>query len=97
MTIFKLVVSGDAIAEEEIRMDEQRGQELFEELRSLCESKADEFALLGYENVTAEDVWACVSSTYKEIPPLHQVVNDILALKITRYMNWLMIRMYKNG
>jgi hypothetical protein len=78
-------------------MDEQRKQELFAELRSLCESKAEEFALLGYDNVKAEDVWECVSSSYKQIPALHQVVNDILALKITKYMNWLMIQMYKNA
>lgn len=78
-------------------MDEQRKQELFAELRGLCESKAEEFALLGYDNVKAEDVWECVSSSYKQIPALHQVVNDILALKITKYMNWLMIQMYKNA
>lgn len=71
-------------------------QDLFWELRDLCESKAEEFALLGYENISAEDVWKCVSSSYHEIPPLHKIVNDILSLKATRYMNWLMANMYKN-
>ncbi len=78
-------------------MDEQRKQELFAEVRSLCESKAEEFALLGYDNVTAGDVWECVCSSYKMMPAMHQLVNDILSLKVTKYMNWLMIQMYKNS
>ncbi|MFY0543406.1 post-transcriptional regulator [Brevibacillus sp. H7] len=78
-------------------MDERHKQELFEEVRSLCESKAEEFAMLGYDNVKAEDVWECVSSAYKQVPAMHQLVNDILSLKVTKYMNWLMIQMYKNS
>lgn len=50
---------------------------------------------MGYE-VEAADIWKCVSSQYKkEMPPLHQVVNDILSLKITKYMNWAMVEAYK--
>lgn len=74
-----------------------REQELFEQVYSLCESKAEEFAFLGYDNITATEIWQCVSSTYKEMPPIHQLVNDVLSLKITKYMNWLMINMYKNS
>ncbi|UFJ39010.1 post-transcriptional regulator [Brevibacillus humidisoli] len=80
-------------------MTESRGlsqQDIFLEMHELCESKADEFALLGYDNISAEDVWKCVSSQYQEIPPVHKVVNDILSLKVTKYMNWLMVNMYKN-
>jgi hypothetical protein len=72
-------------------------QDVFWELRELCESKAEEFALLGYDNISAEDVWKCVSSVYQEIPPLHKIVNDILSLKANKYMNWLMVNMYKNS
>ncbi len=70
--------------------------ELMSDVLFLCESKAEEFALLGYDNVTATDIWKCVSAAYKELPPKHQLVNDILSLKPTRYMNWLMVNMYKN-
>lgn len=72
-------------------------EELFQEVLGLCESKAEEFSLLGYENITAAEIWKCVSSSYKELPAMHRLVNDILSLKITKYMNWLMINMYKNA
>lgn len=78
-------------------MDEQRKREWYAQVAALCESKAEEFDLLGYENVTAEDVWECVTAAYKEIPPLHRLVNDILSLKPTKYMNWLMLQMYKQS
>lgn len=78
-------------------MDQAQKQQWFRQVGSLCESKAEEFGLLGYENVTAEDIWECVTQAYKEIPPLHRLVNDILSLKPTKYMNYLMIQMYKNS
>ncbi|MBN6186478.1 hypothetical protein JQN58_05690 [Aneurinibacillus sp. BA2021] len=68
---------------------------LDEQLTYVCEIKAQELAMLGYE-AAAEDVWACVSAGYKEMPPLHKAVNDILTLKPGRWMNWLTMRMYKN-
>ncbi len=76
--------------------DEATEAELYGKMQELCESKASEFALLGYDNVTPEDVWKCVVSQYKEVPATHQLVNDILSLKNTKYMNWLMINLYKN-
>jgi len=72
-------------------------QEWFSEVESICQSKAEEFALLGYDNVKAEDIWECVTHAYKEIPPLHRLVNDILSLKPNKYMNYLMIQMYRNS
>ncbi|MGC5327987.1 post-transcriptional regulator [Brevibacillus sp. SYSU BS000544] len=70
---------------------------MFEELAEICESKAEEFAMLGYDNVTGQDIWDCVFGSYKEIPLKHKLVNDILSLKPNKYMNWLMINMYKNS
>jgi len=78
-------------------MDQAQKQEWYGKVASLCQSKAEEFAILGYENVTAEEVWECVASGYKEIPPMHRLVNDILSLKPNKYMNYLMIQMYKNS
>lgn len=73
-------------------------QELNEFIRELCVSKAEEFQLLGYEHVTGEDVWSCVSEPYEKhgIPLLHQIVNDILSLKVVKFMNWMTIHAYKN-
>ena len=71
--------------------------ELNETIRELCDSKAEEFRLLGYEQVTGEDVWYCVSDKYKTgYPPLHRIVNDILSLKATTLMNWITLSIYKD-
>lgn len=78
-------------------MDQASKLEWYRKVSALCQSKAEEFALLGYENVTAEDVWECVTNGYKEFPPLHALVNDILSLKPNKYMNFLMIQMYRNS
>lgn len=72
-------------------------EEVFLEIEELCQSKADEFVLLGYDNISAKDIWECVSQAYKELPRKHQLVNDILSLKPNKYMNYLMINMYKNS
>ncbi|WP_268964132.1 MULTISPECIES: post-transcriptional regulator [Paenibacillus] len=76
----------------------QEEQELpAKEIEAMCLSKAEEFRLLGYEYVTAEDIWDCVSRNYAKegTPPLHRVVNDIYSLKVTTYMNYLTISAYK--
>ncbi|RNB54435.1 hypothetical protein EDM57_17365 [Brevibacillus gelatini] len=78
-------------------MDQAQKQEWYGRVASLCQSKAEEFAMLGYENVEAADIWECVTSGYKEIPPMHRLVNDILSLKPNKYMNYLMMQMYKNS
>lgn len=74
-------------------------EEEFEEIvGELCRSKAEEFAMLGYENVTGEEIWACVSEKYKQgMPRLHQVVNDILSLKTTQFMNWMTMNVVYKG
>jgi len=69
---------------------------LKEKLKEVLESKVDEFHLLGYESVTEEDIWACVTSKYQETwPPLHHLVNDIFSLKVTDFMNWLTVGAYR--
>lgn len=71
-------------------------EELTEVIEQLCHSKADEFQLIGYEHAKANDIWQCVSSRYKQgMPKLHVIVNDILSLKATQFMNWLTMQAYK--
>jgi hypothetical protein len=64
----------------------------------ICNSKAEEFRMLGYEQVTGQDIWECVSDKYHKtgVPPLHRVVNDILSLKTTQFMNWMTMSIYKD-
>ncbi|MFC4600372.1 post-transcriptional regulator [Cohnella hongkongensis] len=72
-------------------------EELNETIVQLCRSKAEEFRLIGYEQVTGEDVWECVSDKYhkKGVPPLYEIVNDILSLKVTQFMNFITLNMYR--
>jgi hypothetical protein len=70
--------------------------EFLKTLMHLCESKAEEFLLIGYDKVSKEDIWRYISHKYsKGLPSLHRVVNEILGLKITTYMNWATINAYK--
>jgi len=73
-------------------LDEQDLNAVIEEI---CNSKADEFRMLGYESVTGRDVWDCVSAKYKELPPLHRLVNDIMSLRATGLMNWMTLSAWK--
>ncbi|WP_239696733.1 post-transcriptional regulator [Paenibacillus oryzisoli] len=74
-------------------------EELNEIIESLCLSKVEEFILLGYEHVTGKDIWDCVSDKYRKtgLPSIHQIVNDILSLKSTAFMNWMTISMYRGA
>nr|WP_040713385.1 post-transcriptional regulator [Paenibacillus curdlanolyticus] len=68
-------------------------------VQSLCESKAEEFRLIGYEHVEAEEVWSCVQAKYAKHgqPALHVIVNDILSLKVTSFMNQMTLDAYRGS
>ncbi len=68
-----------------------------EYIQQLCMSKAEEFRMLGYENITERDIWAHLSEQYekKGYPRMHRIVNDILSLKVTQLMNWMTIGAFK--
>ncbi|MDQ0339525.1 hypothetical protein J2S00_002313 [Caldalkalibacillus uzonensis] len=69
---------------------------LKKKLDEVLASKVDELRLLGYEEVSKDEVWDCVTSKYKgEWPPLHRLVNDIYGLKATDLMNWLTVGAYQ--
>ncbi|MHA0858365.1 post-transcriptional regulator [Paenibacillus sp. CMAA1364] len=73
--------------------------ELDENISGLCKSKAEEFRMIGYEHVTGKEVWACVSAKYEKegTPSLHKLVNDILSLKVTAFMNFMTMAAYKGN
>ncbi|WP_141504174.1 post-transcriptional regulator [Paenibacillus luteus] len=72
-------------------------EELVRVIEELCNSKAEEFHLIGYEHVTGQEVWECVSEKYNKTgqPELHALVNDILSLKVMKFMNFMTISAYK--
>ncbi len=63
----------------------------------LCETKVNEFALLGYHGIEAADVWSCMQARYKAgpYPALHQLVEDMLSIKINDFMTWRTLSIYK--
>ncbi|QQE81354.1 hypothetical protein GI364_16065 [Alicyclobacillus sp. SO9] len=61
----------------------------------LCQVKASDFRLLGYEEVNGGTVWDCVKSRNKGDIPLYQMVDAILSLQIGTLMNHLTISAYK--
>jgi hypothetical protein len=73
--------------------------ELNELIESICTSKAEEFRMIGYEHVTGREIWECVSDRYQKtgMPALHKIVNDILSLKVTQFMNWMTMSIYKSN
>ncbi|CAG7655220.1 post-transcriptional regulator [Paenibacillus allorhizosphaerae] len=82
--------------------DEEPGMdadELNQVIEEICRSKAAEFRMLGYEQVTGREIWECVSDKYGKsgIPPIHRIVNDILSLKVTQFMNWMTMSIYKDA
>jgi|GEM_PF-2064406 hypothetical protein len=73
--------------------------ELNRVIEELCTSKAEEFALLGYEGITGKDIWEYLSEQYEKTgyPRLHRLINDILSLRVTKFMNWLTLHAYKGS
>lgn len=65
------------------------------ELQTLCVIKAEEFHLLGYDEVAAKDVWNCVERKWKKLPNLHVAVSEILTLQVGQLMNYLTVSAYK--
>jgi hypothetical protein len=65
------------------------------ELMDLCQSKAEEFHLLGYTQVTAEEVWHCARVQVNGEQPLHRIVEAILGLQIGQFMNYATLSAYK--
>jgi hypothetical protein len=77
--------------------EQMNDDQMNEMIEQLCLSKAEEFRLIGYDQVSGADVWECVSDKYhkKGMPPLYEMVNDILSLKVTQFMNFITLNMYR--
>ncbi|WP_028611796.1 post-transcriptional regulator [Paenibacillus harenae] len=73
--------------------------ELNRVIEELCNSKAEEFRLIGYEHITGKEIWDCVNDKYAKSgqPELHQMVNDILSLKVTKFMNYMTLSAFKGN
>ncbi|WP_017755926.1 post-transcriptional regulator [Calidifontibacillus oryziterrae] len=69
-----------------------------EQVQPALESKLEEFKLMGYDRVSLEEIWDCLQKKKwkkKTDKSLHEIVSDILTLKINDYMSYLTIEAYK--
>lgn len=60
-------------------------------------SKEFEFKMMGYKDISTEDIWECLLEKVwkrKNETPLYQIVQDILHLPIRVYMNYLALSAY---
>ncbi|MGG3120787.1 post-transcriptional regulator [Priestia megaterium] len=68
-------------------------------IQPVLSSKMEEFHMLGYEEVTENDLLSYLEmkkwKKERELA-LHQVVNDILSVKITQVMSYVTIESYKS-
>jgi hypothetical protein len=89
-------IVGECAGGEEEKMEKQK--ELRELLMPALQCKYDEFRLLGYKQVTMEQIWEClVQKKWKngEERKVYELVNDILSLQIGEYMSFITMRSYK--
>ncbi|KKI92334.1 competence protein ComN [Bacillus sp. SA1-12] len=81
-------------------MDKQPIDQLRDHVKPAIVSKLEEFVLLGYEDVSEEKLWAFLKNKkWKKSPELsvHEIVRDVLALKIGDFMNYATIESYKSA
>ncbi|EIT85312.1 hypothetical protein A374_11230 [Fictibacillus macauensis ZFHKF-1] len=67
-------------------------------MEGVLQNKAEEFHFFGYESVTPEEIWRCtlyVMNKKKVDMQLHQLASQLLNLRLTDFMNWLMLEAYK--
>lgn len=64
-------------------------------------SKVEEFALLGYDKVKVNELWEYLKQKKwrkpKEEPNLHEIVENIMSIKVSDYMNYASIEAMKLG
>lgn len=81
-------------------MNKQPFDEYRDHVRPAIKSKLEEFHLFGYEEVTEEKLWTYLKTKkWKKTPELyvHEVVRDVLALKVGDFMNFATVESFKGG
>lgn len=70
-----------------------------EQLQIVLESKIEEFQMIGYDQVTIEDIWKYLKAKkWKRINAdirLYELVNDVLTVTANEYMTYLTVEAYQ--
>jgi hypothetical protein len=91
-------IAGDCAGGEKEKMEKEKQKELRELLMPALQCKYDEFRMLGYKQVTMEQIWECLlQKKWKngEERKLYELVSDILSLQIGEYMSFITMQSYK--
>ncbi len=77
------------------------GDKVRAELDIVLNMKMEEFHLLGYDRVTKDDIWECLMNrTWKDVKEkshMYELINDVLALSVSQYMNYLSLHAYQES
>ncbi len=80
-------------------MSEKPVLEWRNKVKPVLDSKRKEFFIIGYSKTTNDDIWDCLVDRIWEGNPnkrLHEVVQDILHLTSSVYMNYLTLSTYQD-
>ena len=72
-------------------------EQLHQLLGALCERKAEDFRLLGYQMIDGTNIWSCLLHRYTHsgLPALYILVEDLISLQPHDFMNWRTLSLYK--
>jgi len=68
------------------------------ELGPVLQSKLEEFQLFGYDTITEDALWECLTKKKWKKPEtkrLFELVNDVYSLSLSDYMSYITIEAYK--
>ncbi len=70
------------------------------QLEPVLESKAEEFGLYGYDEVSASEIWECMTKKKwrkQNIAEkmMHELVADVYSLKVGEFMSFMTVEAYK--
>lgn len=84
--------------EEEVLVEEKTVQEWKTHIIPALYTKQSEFKLMGYPEITCDDIWACLEEKIWKGNPkkrLHAITQDIFHLSVSTYMSYLTVSALK--
>jgi hypothetical protein len=98
----KKTIDNGRMSREAVRMENSHAYNHFRvQVEPALLSKLEEFRLLGYDAVSENGLWEFLTKKkwkkVKEEIRLYEIIDDILAVKVSDYMNFATIETYKKS
>jgi hypothetical protein len=95
MTRRKILISGEA----GMVVIEKNDEHFHSQVGPVLQSKLEEFRILGYMEISEPELWEYLLKKkwkkVKEEIKLHQVIQDILSVKVSDYLSYATVEAYK--